>query len=47
LAVAVHRLRERFGELVRAEIAKTVEDREKPHAVEDELAALKAVLGRG
>jgi RNA polymerase sigma-70 factor (ECF subfamily) len=45
--VAVHRLRERFGELVRAEIAETVEDPSRPHAIEDELAALKAALGRG
>lgn len=37
--VAVHRLRRRFGELVREEIARTVTDR-GPDAIEDELSSL-------
>jgi RNA polymerase sigma-70 factor (ECF subfamily) len=40
--VAVHRLRERYRELLRAEIAETVE---KPEDVEDEIRSLFAVLG--
>jgi len=39
--VAVHRLRRRYGELLRAEIASTVQD---PHEVEDEVRHLIAVL---
>lgn len=40
--VAVHRLRRRFGELLRAEIAETVGSREE---VDEELRHLLAVLG--
>lgn len=39
--VAIHRLRQRFREAVRAEIAQTVPT---PEAVEEELAALRAAL---
>ena len=39
--VAVHRMRRRFGELLRAEIAQTVQD---PEVVEDEIRALLEVL---
>ncbi len=42
--VAVHRLRRRYGELLREEIARTVE---QPNDVADEIRHLKAVLGRG
>lgn len=41
VAVAVHRLRQRYGELVRAEIAETVDD---PGEVEAELRQLFAAL---
>ena len=41
--VAVHRLRRRYGALLRAEIAATVGD---PAEVEDEIRALFAALGR-
>jgi RNA polymerase sigma-70 factor (ECF subfamily) len=41
--VAVHRLRRRYGELLRDEIAQTVS---QPGEVEDEIRHLKAVLGR-
>lgn len=41
--VAVHRLRHRFRELVKAEIAQTLAD---PAQVEDELACLRAALAR-
>jgi RNA polymerase sigma-70 factor (ECF subfamily) len=41
--VAVHRLRRRYGELLRQEIAHTVS---QPGEVDDELRRLKAVLGR-
>ena len=40
--VAVHRLRRRYRELVRAEIAETLDD---PSRVDDELGALFAALG--
>jgi hypothetical protein len=40
--VAVHRLRKRYRELLREEIAHTVED---PGQVEDEIRALFAALG--
>ena len=40
--VAAHRLRERFRELVREEIARTVD---KPEDVDDEIRALFAALG--
>jgi RNA polymerase sigma-70 factor (ECF subfamily) len=42
--VAAHRLRERYRELLRAEIAETVE---KPEDVEDEIRSLFEVLGAG
>lgn len=42
--VAAHRLRERYRELLRAEIAETVE---KPEDVEDEIRGLFEVLGDG
>jgi DNA-directed RNA polymerase specialized sigma24 family protein len=41
--VAVHRLRERFGEVVRSEIAETVES---PAEIQGELEHLFAALGR-
>jgi RNA polymerase sigma-70 factor (ECF subfamily) len=41
--VAVHRLRRRYGELLRQEIAHTVS---QPGDVEDEIRYLQAVLGR-
>lgn len=41
--VAVHRLRRRYGELLRAEIAETVHD---PEEVEDEIRHLISVLAR-
>ena len=41
LKVAVHRLRQRYGELVRAEIAQTVAS---PAEVEQELQHLLAAL---
>jgi RNA polymerase sigma factor (sigma-70 family) len=41
--VAVHRLRRRYGELLREEIAHTVQD---PQEVDDEIRHLKAVLAR-
>jgi RNA polymerase sigma-70 factor (ECF subfamily) len=43
LKVAVHRLRRRYGELLRAELAATVQD---PGEVEDEVRHLIAVLAR-
>ncbi|MCK6446490.1 MAG: sigma-70 family RNA polymerase sigma factor [Planctomycetes bacterium] len=42
LKVAIHRLRRRFGELLRAEVRATVAD---PADVEDELRSLLAALG--
>jgi RNA polymerase sigma factor (sigma-70 family) len=42
--VAVHRLRRRYGEILRAEIAHTVSHSGE---VEDEIRHLKTVLGRG
>jgi RNA polymerase sigma-70 factor (ECF subfamily) len=41
--VAVHRLRRRYGELLRAQIAETVAD---PSEVEDELRYLVQILAR-
>jgi RNA polymerase sigma-70 factor (ECF subfamily) len=41
--VAVHRMRRRFGELLREDVAHTVEGPEK---VEEELRHLFAVIGR-
>jgi RNA polymerase sigma-70 factor (ECF subfamily) len=41
--VAVHRLRRRYGELLRAEIGNTVND---PHEVEDEVRHLISVLSK-
>jgi len=43
VGVAVHRLRRRYGELLRQEIAHTVND---PQEVEDEIRHLITVLGR-
>jgi len=43
VGVAVHRLRRRYGELLRREIARTVND---PQEVDDEIRHLIAVLGR-
>jgi RNA polymerase sigma-70 factor (ECF subfamily) len=43
LKVAVHRLRQRYGELLRAEIAQTVAD---PSEVDEEIRYLVAALGR-
>lgn len=43
LKVAVHRLRRRFGELLRAEVAGTLSD---PAEVDAELGALMGALGR-
>ena len=42
VAVAIHRLRRRFREVVKGEIARTLHD---PAQVEDELACLVAALG--
>jgi RNA polymerase sigma-70 factor (ECF subfamily) len=42
--VAVHRMRRRYGELLREEIGCTVGD---PAEVEEEIRHLKEVLGRG
>jgi DNA-directed RNA polymerase specialized sigma24 family protein len=42
LRVAVHRMRKRFGELLRAEVAETVRD---PAEVEDEVRYLITALG--
>lgn len=42
--VALHRLRQRWRELVRDEVAQTVAD---PALVDDELRTLRAALGRG
>lgn len=42
--VAVHRLRGRFRDLLRAEIALTVANPEDPHAIEEELRHLLSVL---
>jgi DNA-directed RNA polymerase specialized sigma24 family protein len=42
IKVAVHRLRRRFGELVRAEIERTVAD---PEDIDDEIRQLFAALG--
>ncbi len=44
VGVAVHRLRHRFGELIRREIAETVA---APEEIDEELRHLAAVLGRG
>ena len=44
IGVAVHRLRHRFGELLRREIADTVAS---PEEIDGELRHLAAVLGRG
>ncbi len=43
VGVAVHRLRRRYGELLRHEIAHTVND---PQEVDDEIRHLITVLGR-
>jgi RNA polymerase sigma-70 factor (ECF subfamily) len=42
VAAAVHRLRQHYRELVREEVAQTVE---KPADVEDEVRSLLAALG--
>ncbi len=44
VGVAVHRLRQRFGELIRREIADTVAS---PEEIDGELRHLASVLGRG
>lgn len=44
LKVTIHRQRKRFGELLRQEIARTVDD---PSAVPSELRYLIEVVGRG
>jgi len=44
VGVAVHRLRQRFGELIRREIADTVTS---PEEIDGELRHLASVLGRG
>ena len=44
VAVAIHRLRRRFREAVKGEIARTLHD---PAQVADELACLVAALGNG
>lgn len=44
VTVAIHRLRRRFREVVKGEIARTLHD---PAQVEDELACLVAALGSG
>jgi len=42
VATAVHRLRQRYGEAVREEVARTVA---RPEEIEDEMRHLRAVLG--
>ena len=44
MKVAIHRLRQRFRAVVRAEIAQTVSG---PEAVEEELESLRVALRRG
>jgi hypothetical protein len=44
LKVAIHRLRKRFREVIRAEIAQTIDD---PSEVDGELRYLVEVLARG
>jgi RNA polymerase sigma-70 factor (ECF subfamily) len=44
VAVAIHRLRKRFGRLLRGEIAETVAD---PREIDDEVRYLLATLGGG
>jgi RNA polymerase sigma-70 factor (ECF subfamily) len=44
VAVAVHRLRQRYGEHIRSEIARTVA---RPEEIEDEWRHLREVLGGG
>jgi len=43
--VAVHRLRQRFRSLLRAEIAQTIDRPDDPGAIDDEIRYLLAVLG--
>ena len=43
--VAVHRLRQRFRTLLRAEIAQTIDRPDDPGAIDDEIRYLLAVLG--
>lgn len=43
VAMSIHRLRRRFGELLRQEVAATLED---PTELDDELRALMLVVGR-
>jgi RNA polymerase sigma factor (sigma-70 family) len=43
VGVAIHRMRRRFGELVRTQVARTVSD---PKELEDELRHLIAILGQ-
>ena len=43
VGVAIHRMRRRYGELVRKQVARTVSD---PKELEDELRHLIAILGR-
>lgn len=43
MKVAVHRLRKRYGEILRAEIAQTVSS---PEEVEDEIRYMFQILGK-
>jgi len=43
VGVAIHRMRRRFGDLVRKQVARTVSD---PKEMEDELRHLIAILGQ-
>jgi hypothetical protein len=43
VAVAIHRMRRRYGELLREEIAHTVSS---PREVDEELAYLRVVVAR-
>jgi RNA polymerase sigma-70 factor (ECF subfamily) len=43
VAMSIHRMRRRYGELLRQEVAATVDD---PADVEDELRTLMAIISR-
>lgn len=43
VAMSIHRMHRRYGELLRQEVAATVDD---PADVEDELSTLISIMGR-
>ena len=45
LRVSVHRLRRRYGELLRAEVAETIADPNEPSQIDEEIGYLLTVLG--